>query len=288
MQPAPTTASVSPDRPSGVVGGEDSCGWAEDRGALTARRLAELERLLEAGMGTARLINRCIAGELSLPETKALIGGGSVATELVRVSRAVRQVIVLEQELTGLRPAPDRDAELRSSEAGAREASARETGAGDSADSREPSESERDRPDPNDIDDYDKGPLDQVIARIRKAVRLAAPADDPFAPPPGRKRRDDAPAVEVVANEGPARRPPADAAKADGAQGAGAPSAGGSPAARIMGARPHPRAPHPFAMPPKPAIASPSPEYRSGRHSLLGGAALTALGGAVRDRGPPR
>jgi hypothetical protein len=245
MQPATSTGSVSSDRlPGQAVGG-----WVEDAAALKARQLAELDRLFEAGAGTVRLIQRCLDGELSLPDTKALIGGGSVVNELVRAMRAVRQVIVLEQELTGERPAPDRDAEPRKREARSR----------DGADGSEASDGESERGDLDDLNDYDNGPLDQVIARVRKALRIAAPADDPFAPPAERKRREDA------------------------APSGGSPSVAGA-ARAASGSRGRP----PFVSPPKPAMVSPGPAIRAGRRALLGGVAMTALGGAVQVRGPPR
>ena len=202
--------------------------------------------MLEAGVGTVRLIKRCIDGELSLPETKALIGGGCVVTELVRATRAVRQLIVLEQELTGQRPAPDRDAEPKQ----------REARSDDGADRGEAAEGERLR---DNLDDYDNGPLDQVIARMRKLLRVAAPADDPFAAPAERKPRQDLkPAAGGTSAAGAARAP--------------------------SGSRPH----HPFTLAPKPAAVSPGPTIRTSRRDLLSGVALTALGGAVRGRGPPR
>ncbi len=124
-------------------------------------------------MGIARKMEGWLDGAVSDQEMAMAIGGRGVVSEFCRVARAVRQVIVLELELTGQRPAPDRDAV------------------------REPREEAEEAPERgddhwrlrDDLNDYDNGPLDQVVAKVRKAVGLEAPADDPFAPEAERRAR---------------------------------------------------------------------------------------------------
>ncbi len=134
-------------------------------------RLDELARLREIGIAGAERISRCMQGKATPAEAALLASKDGLLVEFMRTSRAVRQVIVLEMELMGLRPAPDRDAP--------RGIHAPDAGANDN----------RGRPgdvlafgDIGNDYDYNHGPLDEVVARIRKDLRVAAPAEDPFAP----------------------------------------------------------------------------------------------------------
>jgi hypothetical protein len=68
-------------------------------------------------------------------------------TEYVDMAAIVRQVIVLEMELKGT----------------------------PLSGSFEPA---------GDLDDYDRGPIGQVVARIRNTLGVEPPSNDPFAPPP--------------------------------------------------------------------------------------------------------
>ncbi len=207
--------------------------------------MAELGRLRKAGMGTVAAISAFLEGGLSVDEAKPLIGRGSVVNEFLRVARAVRQIIVLEQELEGLRPAPDRDATPKQRETPAGQPGAKRIGAhGESDDERD------------DLDDYDKGPLDRVVARVRKALKVAPPADDPFAPPADRPPR-----------------PQSETAVGRTAGGKGPPRA-------------HP--PRAVSMPPAPVAKTPrGGNFRPKRDALMRGAASRALGPMNRGRGPP-
>ncbi len=75
---------------------------------LTLARIAELDRLREAGLAQAeRLV---VAEGLSpLEEYKWMAGPKGTIQAFDRVAKAVRQVVVLEFELRGLFKAPDRD-----------------------------------------------------------------------------------------------------------------------------------------------------------------------------------
>jgi hypothetical protein len=150
---------------------------------LTRRRIKELDRLRELGLLQVERWTR---------ETQAILRGGvsnalpdlkSGAVQFDRVARAIRQVMVLEFELRGLFKAPDRDAPpklrlVKSDRPGF-----------------EPPETEHpEKPfadaEPFDLFDvrmdYHRGPMDQVIAGIRRTLGAEAPEDDPFAAPPER------------------------------------------------------------------------------------------------------
>jgi hypothetical protein len=147
------------------------------------RQLMELERLRTAGMETVGRISDWLDGGMDGGEARILAGRTGMITQFVRTTRAIRQIMVLEQELVGLRPAPDRDAvpEPRVETQGERR--------GDGLALRE------------NLFDYDNGPMDQVVAHIRTVLAVAAPQDDPFAPAVRRAgvdgdERRDAPAGE--------------------------------------------------------------------------------------------
>jgi hypothetical protein len=113
-----------------------------------------------------------------------LIVSNGVITALERVTRSMRQLVVLEFELLGLFNAPDRDA--------IRPPRLRTIRLGDLNDLFEPN----DLNDLNDRDyvgtrlDYRTGPMDEVVADIRKTLGVEAPADDPFAPGAERKTHE--------------------------------------------------------------------------------------------------
>ncbi len=156
-------------------------------------RLDELARLRQIGIAGAERISRCMQGKATPAEAALLASKDGLFVEFMRTSRAVRQVIVLEMELMGLRPAPDRDAPrgLHAPDAGANDNRGRSGDAGAFGDIG------------NDYD-YNHGPLDEVVARIRKDLRVAAPAEDPFAPKARRKpeqRAADSPSADL-ANSG--------------------------------------------------------------------------------------
>jgi hypothetical protein len=145
--------------------------------AFRELRLAELARMREVGIRFALRIEQAVMGELGAADIAELAGKDGLLPRFFRTQRAVRQIVVLEMELLGLRPAPDRD-RVRDAPA-ARDRAAEPKG----------------RPDGPGRDnglrcDYDSGPYDQVVARVRRELGTAAPANDPFAPPPERKAPD--------------------------------------------------------------------------------------------------
>jgi hypothetical protein len=181
---APATPTPS-GHPSGMAG-SGTYGQDEDLAALKARRLEELARLCAIGVETAQGISRWLKGDHSDEKLTAAIMKGGVGREFDRTTRAICQVIALEMELSGERPAPDRDAEPK-----------KRKRAKDGDD-------EQTKPDATIRHEsllgpgaYDNGPLDSVIARVRRELRTEAPANDPFAPPAQRKPRAETPAAEA-------------------------------------------------------------------------------------------
>jgi hypothetical protein len=182
MRPAPNTATLA-ERP-------------EDRAlvaALAKRRLKELDRLRDFGF---RQIERFNAAAESVPRPHLLdrmLGAKGQVMEFERLARAIRQIMVLEFEIRGLFEAPNRDAcrlRLVKSDRPDFDPPDREDLFADLR------EFERDLDDVR--PDYRAGPLEDVVAGIRKDLGAEPPEDDPFAPPP--KPRDAAP---------PAKLPPA-------------------------------------------------------------------------------
>ena len=156
--------------------------------ALTRRRLGELEMLFDVGVERLTAIPTHLSGD----PFKA-------ATAFERVTRALRQITVLEQELLGLRKAPRRDAPPR-------------TIAEKMARGHDPMRLTRMSPSELSLSDlrersgYSNGPLDKVVAGIRKVLDVPCPTDDPFAPDAGRKaaeRRETADAPPAKATTSP-------------------------------------------------------------------------------------
>jgi hypothetical protein len=135
-------------------------------------RLEELGRLRAIGVQGAERISLCFEGKLSAEDAAVVAGKDGLPMEFCRTARAVRQVIVLEMELVGLRAAPDREAD--------REALKQVNRQDEDRPDRDPRESDRLR----DASDYSNGPMEDVVARIRKDLHVEAPPNDPFAPRP--------------------------------------------------------------------------------------------------------
>jgi hypothetical protein len=151
---------------------------------LTRARLKELDRLRDFGF---RQIERFNAAADSVPQAvlfDRMLGAKGQVMEFERLARTIRQIMVLEFELRGLFKAPDRDAPrklrlVKSDRPGF-----------------EPPDLEKFRfnlegaDGPEDLldirSDYRTGPLDQVVAGIRKTLGAEPPENDPFAPPPER------------------------------------------------------------------------------------------------------
>ncbi len=146
--------------------------------ALTDRRLAELGRLRDICMERAESLAVLNDDLRQSPEqrVKALAGPNGIVTSFARVTRSFRQIVVLEFELLGLFNAPDRDA--------GRKPRLPKVHLDGLADLKLPHlDSLKDLDDAKTPLDYRIGPLDQVVAGIRKTLGAETPEDDPFAPP---------------------------------------------------------------------------------------------------------
>jgi len=154
-----------------------------DVSAMVLRQLEELGRLRAIGMENIRALDRAADGLPPDEAIRRLSGRHGMICEFDRAARAVRQVIVLELELVGLRSGPDRDAADRDDDDAPDADREFPEPRGDRYGDRERPE----RDDSHDPSDYRRGPLDVVVAEIRKTLGAEAPDDDPFAPPPGRR-----------------------------------------------------------------------------------------------------
>lgn len=146
----------------------------------------DLRRLREVLMEHVERTDRQARSLLRLDEYEACDKDIDPGIKCIRLGRAVRQTIVLQQELLGLRPAP-----------GARMSAARKEIVAEEPeqdDDHPPREDMRDRErenlhDGDDTYDYDDRPYDQVIASIRDTFKIPAEAK------PASKRRAPIPAA---------------------------------------------------------------------------------------------
>ena len=137
---------------------------------------AELRRMRQSGMFFVEQLKLSAQRRLS-PEAEVVLVKRSkgIIRDFCNVARAVRQVLILEQELEGIRPSwrktktrllirplrlpplPSPFGKLPDIDVG---------------------------PLPDDLaDDYDTRPVGEAVAFIRETLGLDAPADDPFPPP---------------------------------------------------------------------------------------------------------
>jgi hypothetical protein len=154
-----------------LIGPEAAC-------ALTERRLAELGRLRDMCLERVESLGVLNDDLRQSPEQrlKALAGPNGIVASFERVTRSFRQIVVLEFELLGLFNAPDRDAIRKP-----RLPRVRLDGLADlGLLSLEQLKGLDGAGTPL---DYRIGPLDEVVAGIRKTLGAETPEDDPFAPP---------------------------------------------------------------------------------------------------------
>ena len=183
MRAAPATAAIA-DPPLD----------AAEIARLTRARLKELDRLRDlAFLHIEKLADACEKLPREQVFDALLANSARPVMEFERLARAIRQITVLEFELRGLFKAPDRDAPrklklVKSDRPGF-----------------EPPDLENFR---FDLDlegldyldvrsDYRTGPLDQVVAGIRKTIGAEPPENDPFAPPPERTQPTKLPPATV-------------------------------------------------------------------------------------------
>ena len=176
-------------------------GDGEDQAAMTLARLAELDRLRNFSFAQAERLME-LPRLVPVEEARRMFGKKGTIQQFDRLTRAFRQIVVLEYELRGLFDGPDRDAirPLRL---------ARPPKAPFKAEDlnklladlhgKQTLSSLKTRT------DYRTGPIEDVVAGIRKALGAEAPQNDPFAP---RKDRPPRPVQAAPA------KPPASAAPA--------------------------------------------------------------------------
>jgi hypothetical protein len=168
--------------------------------AVTRLRLDELDRLRNIGMEKAAKLHAAgaalVPSPILTPERHFQLAVRNVK-EFDRVGRAVRHIMALEFELLGLFEAPDRDAlppaKIKPEPDGV------------------PAQPDLKPFNLNGLDlrpDYRNGPLEDVVAGIRKTLGAEPPPNDPFAPLPDRKVREAGPAAPVC-NVPRSKLPPA-------------------------------------------------------------------------------
>ena len=174
--------------------------------ALTRLRLDELDRLRGIGMEKAMELRSArdvaMPSPLLTPEQRFQLHMRYV-DKFDRIGRAVRQIMTLEFELLGLFEAPDRDTFpkprlIKPSLGGVLARPMPEIGPVKPIT----------LPETKDLGvrpDYRVGPMEDVVAGIRRTLGVEAPPNDPFAPPPVRKSRETAPGQSAP----PAKLPPA-------------------------------------------------------------------------------
>jgi hypothetical protein len=154
-------------------------GASDDDAALALARLAELDRLRNFSFAQAERLME-LPKVMPVEEARRIMGRKGTIQQFERITRAFRQIVVLEFELRGLFVAPDRDAIrplrlARSPQEPFKPEDLQKLLAG--------LHGKQDLSDAKTRTDYRTGPLDVVVAGIRKALGAEAPENDPFAPP---------------------------------------------------------------------------------------------------------
>ena len=216
-----TLPANPPPRPASPLAGIEE--------GMRADELESLGFLRRCGCNIAEKLDRHASGLLLFREQPAF-EGVDVALAFSRVAKAVRQIVVLEQETAGVRPMPvRREAAEVAASAEASDLDALKAGEADATrpERSEPRElpDEDDLRDPDDTDDYDdyaelrSGTLEQAIARIaadlgalpgaalvkmEMAAELAK-ADMPEATPPAAETPE--PSSDTLAKSADAEQP---------------------------------------------------------------------------------
>lgn len=142
---------------------------------MTLRQLAELERMQTLGMRIVDEIDRVLRGKPSLDD-KTLFGRNQrgICGNFKIVERAIRQIMLLQQELVGLRPSQRRERTLPLEDMPLEDM--------DYA----PERAKRDftgGPRDDSADFYDYRPVGQTVEWIRETLAIEPPPEDPFAAP---------------------------------------------------------------------------------------------------------
>jgi hypothetical protein len=135
--------------------------------------IEDLRRLRQIGMEHAERTSREGRDLLTFDERDGLARGTDPGLKFNRIARTVRQIVVLQQELLGNRPVAGIRAVADAPTAVARttdaEPAQRETERSDLAD--------RERPERNDLYDYDDRSFDQAVDGVRQTLGVSAAQD---------------------------------------------------------------------------------------------------------------
>jgi len=146
---------------------------------IVESELADLCRLRAIGMEIAEQVGRRAAGELSGHQEKALGRTADATLSFARIARAVRQIVVLEQEIMGLRApasAKGRNVDPSYDQRRLRDFRTWVPEADSESDPYAPSDLYDDSDDYDrydDDDDYLKGSFEQIVARVRSALGIS-------------------------------------------------------------------------------------------------------------------
>jgi hypothetical protein len=136
-------------------------------------QLGELARLRKLAISQAESLRPVEGGGLSEAALRMIGPDSDVISEFIRLASIVRQVVALEMEVEGTPLSPSDD----------------------------PSD---------DLDESNRGPIDQVVAKIRKSLGAEPPTDDPFATPTRPRLRFVASSAKKGAENGAAQKPAKD------------------------------------------------------------------------------
>jgi hypothetical protein len=168
-----------------LAGIREAAQWTRER------QLRELGRMRKVGMVFVHQLERSAKGKLD-PEIETVFAHRSrgIIRDYASVARAVRQILLLEQELRGIRK-PRRDRKARSEKAAviARQAQGKQDG--------------KLRPLGDNLTEYyDFRPVGEAIGFIRETLAIEPPENDPFPKP--ERRQVEPEAAESAAPPGTA------------------------------------------------------------------------------------
>jgi hypothetical protein len=183
------TQGAEPDQENEPDGSGDAPFAPRIDNQVRARmELDQLECLRFARRASVNIIDkidRATAGMLEAREEQPMSGTTDLCLAFTRVARAMRQIVVLEQEVAGLREPPTRRP-AAPAPAAANDAAPKAVSPKDSAERDEDYEPDdtydapdRDDTHDDDTDDYDEREFDVVLSSLRKTLARAA-ADLPF------------------------------------------------------------------------------------------------------------
>jgi hypothetical protein len=180
FQPIPRDPNESPqDRL--LAGLREAAEWTRDR------QLFELGRMRRVGLVFVRRLELSAKGKLD-PEIETVFAHRSkgIIRDYATIVRAVRQILLLEQELRGIRkPRRDRKAKPEQAAVTAQDAQSKKNG--------------KLRPLGDNLTEYyDFRPVGEAIGFIREALAIEPPENDPF-PKPERKTAEPEPAETAEA-----------------------------------------------------------------------------------------